>query len=159
MTAEVVPTPDAKRADAIAKIKAREDGIRANAIRQGREAERRELMEALGAQTLADASQVAQIRKERDARPTHAEEAKHGRFRFYQGGFLGLIIGMSIAAIIASLLLQESFRQAANYGREMTMTGALTQSVAPPTRCIPGETLPDGRRCPEAPPAQTERQP
>lgn len=150
---ELAQTPEAKREAARAAIEARENGIRAAAIKQGRVAERADILKALGAQSLEEASQLAQIRAERDARPTQHAYGRHGMARFAQGGALGLALGMGIGAAVVSLAFQwsmrESFQNAADYGSRMVVSGAALQSANPAERCIPGEQLSDGRRCPQ----------
>lgn len=73
--------------------------------------------------------------------------------RFAQGGALGLALGMGIGAAVVSLAFQwsmrESFQNAADYGSRMVVSGAALQSANPAERCIPGEQLSDGRRCPQ----------
>lgn len=120
--------------------------------KRARAAERSDIYAKLGVQQLEDASQLAQLRAERDARPTQAEEAKHGRYRFWQGTAIGLSAGAAIGASMVALAfawsMRESFTQAADYGSRMVVSGAALQAGSPPERCLPGETLPDGRVCP-----------
>ena len=123
--AEVVHTPEAARAAALAKIEAREKAIHANAVKQGRTAERTDMLKALGVQALEDASQLSQIRAERDARPTASEEQKHGRFRFYQGTAVGMIAGALLACIAIFAMQGVIWDTAARSFREQAMTGAL----------------------------------
>jgi hypothetical protein len=150
--ADPIPTPQAAQAAAALRNKQQLDGIRAAAIKAGRQLERRDILTALGVQQLEDASQLAQLRAERDARPTPAEEAKHGRHRFWQGTAIGLSAGAAIGASMVALAfawsMRESFNQAADYGSRMVVSGAALQAGSPPERCVPGETLPDGRVCP-----------
>ena len=62
------PTPLATQAERIAEAKrvqaAREQGIRAQAVKEGREKERAELLSTLGARTIDDIGLLAEIRKE-----------------------------------------------------------------------------------------------
>lgn len=150
--AEIATTPQAAQLSAAQKLKQREDGIRAAAIKQGRQYERADMLKALGVKALEDASQLAQIRAERDARPTPTEEAKHGRHRFWQGMAMGLSGGVAIGSAMVALAfawsMRESFDNAAQYGSRMVVSGAALQGASPPTRCVPGETLDDGRVCP-----------
>lgn len=150
---EVAETPEARRAKAEATIKAREDGIRAAAIKQGRVAERADILKALGAQALEEASQLAQIRAERDARPTQHAYGRHGIARFFQGIAVGaplwFLLGAGAVALAFQWSMRESFDNAADYGSRMVVSGAALQSANPAERCIPGEQLSDGRRCPQ----------
>jgi hypothetical protein len=73
--------------------------------KKARQDERAGIFQALGAQNLEEASQLARVRAERDARPTVAEEQKHGRFRFYQGVVVGVCVGCAIVVAVGSSLL------------------------------------------------------
>lgn len=111
-----------------------------------------EVHEALGVRTLEEASQVAGIKAERDARPTLNEELKHGRHQFWRGGVIcgsfGILLGAGLVYAAFAWSQQASFQSAADYGTRMVVSGAALQSGNPPSTCIPGETLEDGRRCP-----------
>lgn len=96
-------TPDAARLQALAKVKAREDGIRAAAAKQGRQQERQDLFQALGVQRLEDASMVNTLKAEHAAeidrlkaeRIQWVKEAKaHGR---YQGVSLATVVLVPLA--------------------------------------------------------------
>lgn len=141
-------TPAERQARIAQAAERTKQAVHANGVKAGRQAERKAILEQLGAQTIADASQIARLTAERDARVSQAEEAKHGRFRFYQGGFLGMIIGASLMLAAGALMVGEIFKQAGQYGREMAVTGAIAQGVNEPSPCVPGSTLPDGRVCP-----------
>ena len=117
--------PEATRAAALAKVKAREDGIRAQAIRQGREAERKDMLQALGVQRIEEASQLAQLRAERDARPTTGEEAKHGRHQRWLGFAIGVPAGMILACGAIFAMQGIIWDTATRSFREQAMTGAL----------------------------------
>jgi hypothetical protein len=123
--AEPAQLPEAIRAQRLATIKQREDGVRAAAIKQGRILERQEIFQALGAKTVEDASQVAQLRSERDARPTLSEEMKHGRFRFWQGVAFGGVIFSVFTATVIFVMQGVIWDTAARSFREQAMTGAL----------------------------------
>lgn len=129
---EAAKLPDAQRLEALARVKQREDGIRAAAIKQGRQLERQELFQALGAQSLADASHLNQIRAERDARPTRAEELKHGRHRFYQGAVAGIVAGALLACIAIFTMQSVIWDTAARSFREQAMTGAILSGQRQP---------------------------
>jgi hypothetical protein len=117
--------PEATRAAALAKVKAREDGIRAQAIRQGREAERKDMLQALGIQRIEEASQLAILRAERDARPTAGEEAKHGRHQRWLGFAIGVPAGMILACGAIFAMQGIIWDTATRSFREQAMTGAL----------------------------------
>ena len=105
----------------------------ANAIKEGRRRERGALLSKLGAKTLEEASQLAQIRAERDARPTASEEAKHGRFRFYQGVAAGLLTGLvatSALMLFVVARMNEQTRASTEAG-VMIGTAATAQSGEP----------------------------
>jgi hypothetical protein len=125
---ELAQTPEATRAAALAKVKAREDGIRAQAIRQGREAERKDMLQALGIQRIEEASQLAQLRAERDARPTAGEEAKHGRHQRWLGFAIGVPAGMILACGAIFAMQGIIWDTATRSFREQAMTGAIISS-------------------------------
>lgn len=143
--ADPIQTDPARQEAARIKLKQRDDAIRANGIKAGYANRDADWFSALGVTSMDEAREVTQLR----ARPTLSEEAKHGRFRFYQGAALGMVIGSALMLAAGALLVGEVFRQAGTYGREMAVTGAIAQGVNPPTSCIPGEQLPDGRVCPQ----------
>jgi hypothetical protein len=120
--------PQATREAALAKVKAREDGIRAQAIRQGREAERKDMLQALGVQRIEEASQLAQLRAERDARPTVGEEAKHGRHQRWLGFAIGVPAGMILACGAIFAMQGIIWDTATRSFREQAMTGAIISS-------------------------------
>lgn len=142
-------TPAARQARLHQAAERTKQAIRAQAIGEGRKLERSDILTQLGAQTVADASQINRLTKERDERVTSREEAKHGRFRFYQGAALGTVMGACLMLAAGALMVGEIFKQASQYGREMAVTGAIAQGVNEPEPCVPGSTLPDGRVCPE----------
>jgi hypothetical protein len=101
------PTPLNTQADRIAAAKRaqadREKGIHANAVKQGRTLERADVLKALGAQTLADASQTAQLRAERDARPT-ADAMAHAKKAAHRAGVVwGLAYGFAACLVVGAL--------------------------------------------------------
>lgn len=119
--ADPTPLPDARRAQALATIKQREDAIRANGIKQGRTLERREIMEALGAQTLEDASHVAAITAERDARPTQEAVTFAKRASHREGVVLGSVWGFVACLVVGALWM---FIGAEMFGRNAA-TGSM----------------------------------
>ena len=145
------PLPAAKNADALAKLKQRDDGIRAAAIKAGRAAERDDWCKALGVASMAEASEVAHLRTELKARPTHTELAHARSSAWWRGAALTLLIGIAAGAAITNVILGAAFQQAGQYGREMVVTGAISQATNPPRPCTPGEHLADGRVCPGGP--------
>lgn len=146
--AEVLQTNEARQEAARIKLKQHDDAVRANGIKEGRKLERNEILASVGAESVNDFSQLAILRAERDARPTLNEEAKHGWAKFWQGTTLGVALGAALVLAVGSLTLSSAFNQARQYGAGMVAVGAATQAAAPPSTCIPGETLDDGRRCP-----------
>src|SRR5690606_23005811 len=93
-------------AEARKKQEQREQGIRAQAVKQGRELERAEILRALGVQRLEDASTSAQLRAERDARPTAAEEIKHAKAARREGIIMGVILGAILTMGVAAGLMK-----------------------------------------------------
>lgn len=100
----------------------------ANNIKEGRRRQLADDLKALGAQTLADASQLAQIRAERDARPTVHSYHRHGMARLFQGAFLGMCAGV----IVAFFLLPIVANAVSGLLHEATITGAMVSSQREP---------------------------
>lgn len=98
--------------------------VQANLIKEGRRRERGDILRKLGVQTLEDASQVAQLRQERDGRPTATEERKHVR------GALGwgVVLGMPIGIVIAFALMPIVANAVSGLLHEATITGAMVSS-------------------------------
>lgn len=126
------PTPIDARAEHLAALKAkqasREQGIHANAFKQGRIAERTEIQTQLGVQAIADASQCAQLREERDARPTANEELKHGRHQRSAGRFEGALVGLALGTVLAYVLMPVVTTAVSGLLHEATITGAMVSS-------------------------------
>lgn len=141
---------DAKRAQ-----EQREQGIRAQAIKQGRELERMDIQRAAGVAAIEEISLLAQVRLEHaaalEAKDAHWKHiVSHVRLgaRAFGAAFIGIPIGAAIVLAAGWLVMGESFRQAGDYGSQMVATGAAQQMANPPMPCIPGQRLDDGRRCP-----------
>lgn len=140
----IAQTPQAAQLSASQKLKQREDGIRANALKQGYAQRDAHWHKALGVQSVDEAREITQLRE----RPTLREYHRHGMARAFQGVAAGMVLGGIIMFTAYTLSLGTSFIQAAEYGSRMVVSGAALQSSNPPMRCIPGETLEDGRVCP-----------
>ena len=134
--------------DAVAKLKMRDDGIRANAIKAGRVAERADWCKTLGVASMEEATEIGHLRTELKTRPTarHEQAVAHGARNF--GLAVGLITGAGLMLAAGAIWLATYSTNFATYGHEMAITGAVTQQLNPPSRCIPGEHLADGRVCP-----------
>ena len=147
MTAQLHQTPDAQKEAARAAIKAREDGIRANAIKQGRVLERADLLQALGKQTLEEASQTAQLRAERDARPTMEQYGRHGMARLYQGVAIGAAFGAALTVAVGSTLLLAGTQSAVQGAAAGSMIRAQSENV----RILDAAERNEYRRAPREP--------
>lgn len=123
--AEVLATPQERQEAARLKLKQHDDAVRANGIKQGRLLERGEMLQALGVHTLEDASQLAQIRQERDSRPTLGQYHRHGIARLFQG----VAAGAAAAAILMSglflLVWREAVTVASREARETAQAGVM----------------------------------
>lgn len=145
---------DAVRAAAEAKVKQREDAAFARGCKQGRHDERKDILLRAGTQTIDDLSMLAAVREEHkrailDMRAQRdSEETKHATGNRWRGRVEGLIVGGALVMAGASTFIGVVFNEAVQYGREMTITGALSQNLNEPTPCVPGQPLPDGRVCP-----------
>jgi hypothetical protein len=79
----------------------------------------------LGIQRIEEASQLAILRAERDARPTAGEEAKHGRHQRWLGFAIGVPAGMILACGAIFAMQGIIWDTATRSFREQAMTGAL----------------------------------
>lgn len=109
MNPTAAPTPISQRNETLLAAKRaqeqREQGIRANAIKQGRELERKEICEKAGVTVLDDISILHQIRVEHAAADQAnelrwmREEAKHGRGEYWKGwAHGGIVMGSLLSA-------------------------------------------------------------
>jgi hypothetical protein len=96
--------------------------------KKARQDERAGIFQALGAQNLEEASQLARVRAERDARPTPAEEAKHCVGNRWRGRVEGIVIGAMLACLAIFAMQQVIWDTAARSFREQAMTGAMLSS-------------------------------
>ena len=101
------------------KIKAREDGIRANAIKQGRELERNDLLKEFGAQTLGELSVLNHTIADNDLR-WQREERKEAKGAFWRGATIGAAIGAAFVSVGYLMVVGEAMRQAFDRAQEMT---------------------------------------
>lgn len=62
-----------------------------------------------------------------------------------------LVVGATIAMLGMIQMQNYTAATLARNFREQAMTGAIIQANQEPARCIPGETLADGRVCPQIP--------
>lgn len=120
---------EARKLAAAQVVKQREDGIRAQAIGEGRKLERTEILHSIGKQHLSELSQVYKLEQERDARPTRTEYARHGIARLFQGALIG---GLLVGATMVTFNLYAFDRMAdtiARTTRQDVMTGAIVQAA------------------------------
>jgi hypothetical protein len=160
--AELHQTPSAAQEAARATIKAREQAIDANGVKRGRALERADIVKAAGVKAIEEISLLEQVRFEHDAKLQafetrwEREERKHCRAHWWKGativGVPALVSGVALGLIAYQLAQDGSFTSAGEYGSRMVATGAAHQAASPPLRCYPGESLEDGRRCPDYPP-------
>lgn len=133
---ELAQTPEAARAKAQATLKAREDGIRAAAIKQGYAARDKEWCAKLGVESVDQALQINRLIAERDARPTLDQYHRHGIARLFQGvAFGGLAFGSIItigAMWIVSTLIDDTFDAAGRIRAQSDITEALVRSQQEP---------------------------
>jgi len=132
--ANIAQTPAAAQEAARAAIKQREDGIRAQAIGEGRKLERADILKTVGAATIEEISLLEQVRFEHAAQLQayearwEREEAKHGRHRFWQGITLGSIIaglGWGAFQLYTFNAISETIAQTT---RQDVMTGAIVRA-------------------------------
>lgn len=98
---------------------------------------------------IADAAKAAVHAALEPLKAAHAEVLAHARTSaWWRGAAIGLLIGAAAGALLTNVVLGAAFQQAGQYGREMVVTGAISQAANPPRTCTPGEHLDDGRVCP-----------
>jgi hypothetical protein len=109
------------------KLKARDRANRTAGIAEGKKRALAELAK-IGLQTQEEYSQLAQLRAERDARPTAGEEAKHGRHQRWLGFAIGVPAGMILACAAIFAMQGIIWDTATRSFREQAMTGAIISS-------------------------------
>lgn len=143
MSSEPVQTMDARRAEALRTIKAREDGIRANGIKQGMDQERKAQQAKLAELQAAHAGEVSGIKQahtEELARHDERwsrEEAKHGSGKFWSGMATGLFVAGALVAtggvIAVNAIIGPTFDAAARARFDNQVVSTLTQEREPTT--------------------------
>lgn len=150
--AEPTALPAAQQTSAAAKLKAHDDAIRANAIRQGRQSERDDWCKRLGVGSLDEMLEVQHLRAEIKVRPSRDEERKHGRHRFYQGMVLGGIGGLVVSGVFFAITMGVTVSQMTDVFNRATVNGMVMATQSHAQACVPGQQLADGSRCPQAVP-------
>ena len=148
MQATEAPTPISQRNETLLAAKRaqeqREQGIRANGIKQGRELERKEIQERAGVSMIEELSMLAQVRLEHDASDRAnelrwmREEQKAMRGARWAGAFWGVIIGLCAGITVSSVgfmtvvdrAMQTAFDRASEFGSAQAMLGAAVQRNA-----------------------------
>lgn len=135
MNPTAAPTPISQRNETLLAAKRaqeqREQGIRANAIKQGRELERKEICEKAGVTVLDDISILHQIRVEHAAADQAnelrwmREEAKHGKYKWWVGYAFGIATALPATAALILAMQGVIWDTAARNFREQAMTGAV----------------------------------
>lgn len=133
-----------KRARIKQEAERQRQAIRANGIKEGYGKRDADWFKELGVKSMEEAKELFQLRQ----RPTISEERKHVRGAKREGIAIGMVIGAVLISAVWVSSMVVSFNQAGAYGSRMVVSGAALQAGAPPSTCIPGETLPDGRVCP-----------
>ena len=119
MSGDIAHTPMAAQELARAKLKAREDGIRAQAIRQGRELERKDILEEFGAASLDDMRVINRVIADNDQR-WQREERKEAKGAFWRGMTMGAAAGAAFVSVGFLLVVSEAMSTAFDQAREMT---------------------------------------
>lgn len=150
--ASPVQTMDARRAEALRTIKAREDGIRANGIKQGMDQERKAQQAKLAELQAAHAGEVSGIKQahtEELARHDERwsrEEAKHGSGKFWSGMATGLFVAGALVAtggiIAVNAIIGPTFDAAARARFDNQVVSTLTQEREPTTNEPRSESAP-----------------
>lgn len=105
-------------------------------VKEAQKREKARICQALGVQRLEDASQIAQLRAERDARVTLQEEAKHGKAAYWRGFTIGgmvcgAIVGTALA-LYAAAIINPAFDAAGRIRAQSDITDALVRSQQEP---------------------------
>ncbi len=142
MSADATPiqTMEARRAEAMRTVKAREDGIRGNAFKQGRAAERAEQEVAIsrlfathqGEIQGISAAHVDEIARldERWAR----EEQKHGAGKFWSGVSTGVMAMLAIGSVVAAVYTTQVMNASFDAARESRVQDDVLRTLQrPPT--------------------------
>lgn len=142
MTADIAQTPEARQADARAKIAARENAIRANAIKQGidQERKRQEADRAAEAKAHTAAIAAAEDAYRKAAQTAHRAGHAHG---FWKGVGVGGAVAASAvfigAAWYAGAVMKPAFEAAQQFRMQDQVVNQLDRSVNPPAPNYPSE--------------------
>lgn len=122
-------------------------------VREGRRREKAEQAQANAKREGEHKGQIEGlvIAHEKELERTAARERAVGHHRAaWLYGLPALIIGGAVSLYALIAMQNYTAETLANNFREQAMTGAIIQANQAPERCIPGETLGDGRICPQA---------
>lgn len=126
------------------QAKQQRDAALTKARQEGREAGRKEW-----ASYITDAIKAGVHAAVEPMKAAHQETLRHVRHGWLAwGGIIGLLVGMAAGSMLTNWALGAAFQQATQNNREAVITGAISQTVRPPTPCVPGEHMDDGRVCP-----------
>lgn len=138
--ADLHSTPQERQEAARLKLKQREDGIKANAIKQGYQARDAEWFKRLGVSSMEEATEIGHLRAEMKRRITPEEERKHGSAKFWAGMFTGAMCAGAISAIgvavLVNMVIGPTFDAAARSRFDSMAVEAIT-SERPPTSDAP----------------------
>lgn len=128
MSGDIAQTPLGASESARLKIKAREDALRANGIKQGRALERDEICKELGAATLEEIKVLPQVLADVDNR-WQREERKEAKGAFWRGMTLGAAVGAAFVSVGYLLVVGEAMRTAFDQAREATANALAMRMV------------------------------
>ena len=123
--------PEATRANALAKIKAREDAIKANAIGQGRKLERADATQEMARMSAAHTAAInaTETAFEKAVEKTGSLQRAIGYHKAaWQFGIAGAIVGAALACFAVFTMQGVIWDTAARSFREQAMTGAMLSS-------------------------------
>jgi hypothetical protein len=137
LVSDPLVTPFAAADLARAKLKQRDDAIRANGIKEGRRLARDEIIADLGAQSLEELGLLNALRHEHDQAlaamraGAEREERKHGAGKWWQGAVVGgAIVGSAVAAgaaLYARAVIDSAFDAAAQMRTQSDITDAIVR--------------------------------
>lgn len=140
---EPAVTPHAAAELARAKLKQRDDAIRANGIKEGRKLEREEITATLGASALEEAGLLAAVRHEHEQAVValrasmEREERKHGKGQWWQGALIGgAVMGAGVAAG-AALYTRSVIGNVFDAAAQMRAQSDITDAIVRERRATP----------------------
>jgi hypothetical protein len=134
MSVDPVHTITSERIEAAKRAqKAREDGIRAKGMQEGRAKERDEICREVGVATIEEIKVLPQVLADVDNRWAR-EERKHGAARFWRGVAFGAVGGAAFTSVgylmVVGAAMDRAFEQAREYTANLMAMRMVQQTVS-----------------------------